>query len=451
MAVQIGYDQDSKLILSGIACDCGGTHNLPTQDIYVGTGLIEKTPDYIRRRGLGQHCVLVADNNTWPLVGQKLTEQLRSAGFTVLTCLIRRTGEMEPDERACGEVLLTMQPETEFLISVGSGSITDTTRIVAMRTGKPFVSVGTAASMDGYTSVVAPLLLRGVKIHRAAVCPDIIVCDLDVLRTAPMNMVVSGVGDVLGKYIARADWQIGQIINDEPYCTVCGGIVTDAVNKLVDNIAEIKCRSESGIRILIEALLLAGVTIMIVGHTRAVASVEHNIVHYWDMMKLLQGQKQPPHGTAVGLATLLVWPMYVRFAREDLSRLDLDDIRSKRMDPVARRRWLIDAYKEEAAGEIMRENPGDFLDWTEQERRIRRAQEHFDAIKAVIDSLPPFERIQKAMQKLGAPMDPAELDIDRQLLNRSMHAGKDYRTRYSLFKTLDECGLLAEYLADYPL
>jgi hypothetical protein len=46
--------------------------------------------------------------------------------------------------------------------------------------------------MDGYTSVVAPLILRGVKIHRAANCPEIIVCDLDILRTAPMPMVLSG-------------------------------------------------------------------------------------------------------------------------------------------------------------------------------------------------------------------------------------------------------------------
>jgi len=32
-----------------------------------------------------------------------------------------------------------------------------------------------------------------------------------------------------------------------------------------------------------------------------------------------------------------------------------------------------------------------------------------------------------------------------------MHAGKDYRTRYSLVKLLDECGLLSDYLAEYPL
>ena len=70
-------------------------------------------------------------------------------------------------------------------------------------------------------------------------------------------MVASGVGDVLGKYIAKADWIVGNIVNDEPYCPTCGQIVTDAVNQLVENAEEIRSKSDKGIRILIEALLLA--------------------------------------------------------------------------------------------------------------------------------------------------------------------------------------------------
>ncbi len=450
MAVQVRYDEDSRLVLSGISCDCCGEHLLPTQDIYVGTDLLARLPAYIQKRQLGSNCVLVADDNTWPLAGQQLTAILQAAGITVLTCVLRRQGELEPDERACGEVLLTLQPETDFLVSVGSGSITDTTRLVAVRTGKPFVCVGTAPSMDGYTSVVAPLLLRGVKIHRAAVCPEIIVCDLDLLCTAPMAMVVSGVGDVLGKYIARTDWQIGQIINGERYCTVCGDMVIDAVNRLLEHIPAIRQRSEQGIRVLIEALLLAGVTIMVIGHTRAVASIEHNIVHYWDMMKLMEGQKQPTHGTAVGIATLQVWPLYQRFAREDLSQLNLEAIRARRMERTQREWWLLNAYQEEAAREIIRENPEDFLTWTEQARRIGQAQAKHLELKAVIDAMPPFEQVRQAFLELGAPLQPADLDIDTRLLNRSMHAAKDYRSRYSLFKLLDECGLLQDYLSDYP-
>ncbi len=105
MAVKLCYDSDSKLTMTGLASDCGGEHQLPTQDIYVGTGLIGRIPALIQKRGLGRQAVLVADDNTWPLAGEKLTGLLRGAGFTVLPCVLHRDGELVPDERACGEVL----------------------------------------------------------------------------------------------------------------------------------------------------------------------------------------------------------------------------------------------------------------------------------------------------------------------------------------------------------
>lgn len=450
MSVKVRYDDDHRMILENLSCDCPCDHARPNQDIYVGKGLIPRLPEYIARRGLGTHCVVVCDENTYKVAGEQVYQVLKNAGYDAILLKFVREGELVPDERTIGELLLTIQPETEFLVAVGSGSITDTCRVNAARCKLPFVSVGTAPSMDGYTSVVAPLILRGTKIHRAGPCPEIIVCDLQVLATAPLDMVRSGVGDVLGKYIAIADWQIGSVINDEPYCPTCGQIVTDAVNKLIDNVDEIKSRSDKGMKILIEALLLAGMTIMIIGNTRAVASVEHNIAHYWEMMQLIHGHKPPQHGASVGVATLLVWPLFTRFAKEDLSRLDLEKIKANRISRENRVKWMLYAYEEEAATSIMGDNEGDFLPWEEQERRIRRAQERFAEIKACIDDLPPFEKVYGTMARLGAQLTAADCGVDQHLLNVSMYCAKDYRTRYTLFKTLDECGLLDEYLKDYP-
>ena len=87
----------------------------------------------------------------------------------------------------------------------------------------------------------------------------------------------------------------------------------------------------------------------------------------------------------------------------------------------------------------------------EQERRIRRAQQRIADIRAAIALMPPYEKVLAAMTELGAPLTPAECGIDAELLNTSMHCGKDYRTRYTLFKLLDECGLLEGYLSGYPL
>ena len=451
MSYKIEYDSNGKLLVSGLECACACEHTQPKQDIYVGSGLVGNIPGYIQARGLGTHCVLVADNNTYEVAGRRVSATLKAAGFHVIECVIVREGKMEPDERAVGEVLLSIQPETEFLVAVGSGSITDTTRVNAARTGLPFVSVGTAPSMDGYTSVVSPLTFKGLKIHRHGPCPEIIVCDTEILKTAPLSMVQAGVGDVLGKYIAKCDWMIGNIINDEPYCFVCGEIVTDAINNLLSNIDEILARTDKGMRILIEALLLAGVTIMIVGHTRAVASIEHNVAHYWEMIQMQRGKEAPSHGASVGVATLLVWPMFTRFAHEDLSGLNLEAIRAKRLNHEQREKWMIHAYGEANGTAIMEENPGDFLTWEEQERRIRRAQAHMDEIRAAIAQMPPFESVKAAMTRLGAQLTAEDCGVDTELLNLSMHCGKDYRTRYTLFKLLDECGLLDKYLSEYPI
>ena len=446
MSVRIRYDAFDRMILEGLECDCPCEHSLPNQDIYVGKDLIERLPGCIQRRGLGTHCVVVCDENTYAVAGKRVYETLQGAGFDAILLKFEREGELVPDERTIGELLLTIQPETEFLVAVGSGSITDTCRVNASRCHLPFVSVGTAASMDGYTSVVAPLILKGVKIHRAGPCPEIILCDLDVLATAPLKMVRSGVGDVLGKYIAIADWRIGNIINDEPYCHTCGEIVLEALDRLLTNIPEILARSEKGMRILIEGLLLAGITIMIVGHTRAVASVEHNIGHFIEMKTLEKFGKSPSHGTTVGVATLMVYPLFKRFAREDLSAIDVDSLSP--IDPQARRAFMLASYGSVAANTIMDENPGDFLTADELRRRARRAKERFADIKAVIDGMPSYEAVAEAMRKLGAPMTMAELGVDSETEAVSMRCAKDYRTRYTLFKTLDEIGLLDKYLTE---
>ena len=449
MSVKITYDSDCRMILEGLECDCPCEHSLPGQDIYVGRDLIEKLPGFIEKRGLGKHCVVVCDENTYRVAGSAVHSVLLEAGFDAILLKFARKEELVPDERAIGELLLAIQPETEFLVAVGSGSITDTCRVNAARCGLPFVSVGTAASMDGYTSVVAPLILNGAKIHRSGPCPEIIVCDLDVLATAPMEMVRSGVGDVLGKYIAIADWKIGNIINGEPYCHTCGEIVTEAVNRLLDNIGDISRRTEKGMQILIEGLLLAGITIMIVGHTRAVASVEHNIGHFVEMKMLERYGRAPSHGAVVGASTLLVYPVFKKFAKDDISSVNTAALEP--MDPEARRKFMHATWGKTAGDMIMAENPGDFLTKAELVRRAETAKARIADIRKVIDDMPAYDRICSAMRALGAKLTLGELGVDRDIINTAVNCAKDYRTRYSLFKTLDELGILNEYIADYPM
>ena len=185
---------------------------------------------------------------------------------------------------------------------------------------------------------------------------------------------------------------------------------------------------------------------MIVGHTRAVASVEHNIGHYWDMRMLRKGLPEPTHGTAVGIATRLIWPIFEAFADANPETFDVEKAKKNLPTREAREKWMRFAYGDTIAEEIMAENPGDFLTEEELVRRVERAKTRFAEIHAELKTLPPFERIDRAMHELGAPLTPAEIGIDADALHTSLRCAKDYRERYTLFKLLDELGELEDYL-----
>ena len=68
----------------------------------------------------------------------------------------------------------------------------------------------------------------------------------------------------------------------------------------------------------------------------------------------------------------------------------------------------------------------------------------------MIREMPPLSRIEDAMRFLGAPMTADELGVDDAMLDLSMHCAKDYRTRYTLFKLIAECGLEEKYLGPVP-
>ena len=82
--------------------------------------------------------------------------------------------------------------------------------------GLPYVSVATAASMDGYAASGAAMLDGGFKRTLACAPPIAIVADLDVIAKAPPRMAAWGYGDLAGKLIAGADWILADAAGEDP-------------------------------------------------------------------------------------------------------------------------------------------------------------------------------------------------------------------------------------------
>lgn len=263
MAVTVSYDKDCKMIISGVACSCGCQHHAIDKDIYIGKGLLPRIPSYIAKRGLGTHCVLVADDNTYRVAGAEVEKALTDAGFSVVACVIHREHDMLPDDLSCGEVLLSITRETDFLIAVGSGQRHRHHPHQCRAHGCPSVSVGHrpfhgwlrlrrgAAAAPGAEDSAPRRVPRRLSSVTWMCWPP-----------RPCASSPAAWGTYWASTLAKADWQLGQVINGEPCCPVCVEMVTNAVNALVDNVEEIAHKTEKGMRILIEALLLSGVTIM---------------------------------------------------------------------------------------------------------------------------------------------------------------------------------------------
>ena len=64
------------------------------------------------------------------------------------------------------------------------------------------------------------------------------------------------------------------------------------------------------------------------------------------MMMIRRGLTPPMHGASVGVATLLVWPFYARFAALPLEELDEEQALASRMTRAQREDWMQRAYGE---------------------------------------------------------------------------------------------------------
>lgn len=93
-----------------------------------------------------------------------------------------KNGDVLADEVSLVDLFLSLKEDTDLLVAVGSGTIHDLVRFISGKSGKPFVSIPTAPSVDGFTSLGAPIVVRGEKKTYQLVAPMALFADTAVLQ-----------------------------------------------------------------------------------------------------------------------------------------------------------------------------------------------------------------------------------------------------------------------------
>lgn len=306
------------------ACSCAlKQHSIPVKALEISSGAIGKVAqilaDYHR-------IFLVADETTYEVAGKQVETILREAGMLSHCCIL--PSPALPDDTNVGRVLLAagtdapvyrieeMSQLPDYILAVGSGSINDICRMVAYRLGLEYGVVGTAPSMDGYASVVSPLVTCGKKIVYTCTIARHIIIDLDICAAAPYDMLLAGLGDMLGKYVALLDWEIAREHVGEYYCETLAGMVREAADRCTKSALALQKREIEAVRNTVEGLILSGECIAYAGTSRPASGTEHMIAQTWEVMDLEEGKIPNLHGIEVAEGTFASISMFRRLSRE---------------------------------------------------------------------------------------------------------------------------------------
>jgi len=413
---------------------------VPVDPQYIGKDAPAALAAWARAQGLTRFA-LVCDDRTWPVLGAAVEARLAAGGAEVQ--VIRLAGpEVVADEERIVEILLAAgAPGDRTYLAVGSGTLCDLTRFAAHRSGRPFVALPTAPSVDAYTSMNAPLVISGLKRTIDAAQPLAVFADLDVLCAAPPSMIAAGAGDVLGKYTALADWRLGALLWDE---AIDEGIVAemDAAVDAVAGAAEGIGRGEpEAIATLMRALLASGSAMARWHNSRPASGSEHHLSHYWEMMLLLRGAPARLHGAKVGVATVLMAHAYARvrtLSREAAAAL----LRATPAPDAEREREAIRAGYGPIAEEVIADQ-GEMLPLApgRWERLQGEILARWDAIQAIAVRVPPPEEIARLLAAAGAPVEIAGLGLSPQDLADALQYAHYIRSRFTIRRLQQALGL----------
>lgn len=315
----------NKLLCGKENCSCGKNHSCDIKRVEIGSGAINTLPDICKDF---RRILLVSDNNTYRVLGQ--TAKTLIADKLQYSKVFEPDGLLIPNEQSIDELCDCVLTDTDLIVGVGSGVINDLCKYVSFKNGLPYIICATAPSMDGYASVGAAMITGNMKTTFNARVPYAIIGDVDVLKDAPLEMIKSGFGDIIGKYSALNDWKLSALVNNEYICDYVYTLVYDTVERTRSLASGILKRDPKTVETLMQALVIVGIAMAYVGNSRPASGSEHHLSHYFEITGLIKNRGYLLHGIDVFYSTLVTEKLRERIIAlpkmpEDVYRFDRGD------------------------------------------------------------------------------------------------------------------------------
>lgn len=397
-------------------CPCGLEHKTAIKDVQVGSGLVHKVGEILRKNNFPKNLLLVADKNTLK-ASEGIVESLE--GFEIEYKIYDniRVARMEHVE----ELEALIKDRDIAILSVGSGSVNDPCRLACGRQNKMLCIFGTAPSMDGFASYSSPIVANGFKESFPAKSPEVIIGDTKILAKAPVALKSAGFGDMIAKYIALVDWKISSILTDEVYCEKVATLTRDAVDILLSMADRVTVEDEETAGEIFKALLMTGIGMSFMQNSRPASGSEHIISHLVECVELRVDIIPNFHGEDIGITTLLMLKYYNELAQKETIKAKKENID-----------WQdVYNYYGEIAEDVKRLNePETITDKVD----VKELEEKWPEIRKIILSVPSYNECLEAMKKAGCKTTVEEIGKPQKLIDDCIKYSPFMRKRLTLLR-----------------
>lgn len=411
-----------------------------TKTVTTGSGVLSRVDEVFAKTFGDAPAVVVADDLTWEAAGQQVQQQLEAAARTL------REPYVFPGEPTLyaeyGNITTlaeSLRGHDAIPVAVGAGTLNDIVKRAAYETDRPYMVVGTAASMDGYTSFGAAITKDGYKQTLSCPAPRAVLADLDVLTAAPADMTQAGYADLLAKIPAGADWIVADAMEVENIDDRVWDLVQGPLREATGRPAELHAGDARAMDDLIEGLMMAGLAMQVAGGSRPASGAEHYFSHLWELEHLAHAS----HGYKVGIGSISIAAFYERLLQRDLTDLDVDAVVSAWPSWPEVERDVQAAHTTPGLDEAaVRESRAKYIDADALRDRLELLRERWPALRdRLAEQILTPDELTDRLHAAGCPTRPAEIGLSIADLKETYRRARMIRSRYTVLDLAQEAGV----------